>query len=191
MKNFLIKLSKKNWFRKTFECLAKIYERFACKVIFDIWFNLFYLFLSILPKNKERVKKNLNKLNKITESQIISDKNDFLKDYAYIFDGYKGFPDWKVRSKRVFAVRDFKGDCDDYAYLSRSIFPEHFGRVYVIIPYDLNLFRRIHVVYITRELIYSSGDIIANKSGEYSFEDSLKYYLKKKYNKLDLFYFSV
>lgn len=192
IKNLLTKLSKKEAFRKSVRFIAKAYEKFFCKILFDIWFNLFYLFLSILPNNKERVNKNLKKMQKIIESKIINDKNDFLKDYYhYIYDGHKGFPDWKARSKRVFAVREFKGDCDDFAYLSKLLFPKDFGRIYVIIPYDLNLIKRMHVVYVTRENIYSAGEIVSNKSNAFGFEDSLKYYLKKQYENIDLFYFSV
>jgi hypothetical protein len=188
---FLKKISTKPKYRKFLEVFGRAYEDFFCYVLFDIWFNLFYLFLSYLPQNKELVNKNLKKLEKAIESKSINEKNDFLKDYYYyLYDGYKGFPDWKARCKRVFAVRNFKGDCDDYAILVNMLFPSDFGKVYVIVPYDLNLIKRMHLVYVTREKIYSSGEIFDNKSGEYGFEDSLKYFLKKQYDGIDLFYFS-
>lgn len=168
--------------------LAILYEYVICKVVFDPIPNFWYLVQSYLPKNRNRVEYNLSRLEQACQAESMLEKNNFLIacGYKYKFDGINGFPDWKPRFKRVLAVRDFSGDCDDFAIMSHWVFAnkKYEGGVFAIVPYDLNLYHRMHMVYVNPYGVYSSGRI--HRYNGVGWENQLECYLNDRYKDVAL-----
>ena len=105
------------------------------------------------------------------------EKYNFLsKRYGWKADPILGAVNWNWRSVWVAALFKFKGDCDKYAFLTSKLMQG--GKKYAILPYNPKYWKRMHVVYVYHDTVFSSG---------WWHKNSLPYYLKFAYDKIDYF----
>ena len=75
--------------------------------------------------------------------------------YKYKHDPLNGLINYNWRSIWVAALCNFHGDCDKFAYLMSKVLPG--GKKYSILPYSSKHWDRMHVVYVYKNTVFSSG----------------------------------
>ncbi|NCU32484.1 MAG: hypothetical protein EOM23_06040 [Candidatus Moranbacteria bacterium] len=145
-----------------FIVIAEIYIKLIMPLI-DIVINFVILpFTYIGKKTRVNVQEALLKRDYCS----IKEKKDFLVNrYKYVHDPVYGLFNWNWRSIRSAAFFDFKGDCDKFAFLAKFLLP--YGKRYSILPLNPKFWKEMHVVYVYRGCVYSSGYILSMDFEEY------------------------
>jgi hypothetical protein len=145
-----------------FVFIAFLYSYFLRFITTDLIMNLFYLIYGFIKIDRNEIKKDKDIFLDIKKanSDIIKDEW-MVKRYVYKHDPLYGIIDWFPRFLSVLIIRSFKGDCDDMALMSKYMYGD--GKLYSILPYHIKNWGRMHVVYVRKNKVYSSG-IVHNMS---------------------------
>lgn len=147
-------------------------------LIVDFFINIYYMTYSLFDSTLTEL--NMIMFKKVKKMTSPDAKDTFLKEkYRWCSDPFNGALNWNWRFLRVAAVKNFRDDCDGFAFLAHWMYGD--GKIYAITNYDLRTFRNWHVVYVRENKKYGSSKIYSSgRIHNMDFKEYLDYFYHDK-----------